>query len=172
MSFTPSFTVNKLTDPTSFQINDTSTGSDNNISDRRIYLKRSDGTFLTPQGSTTNYIDFPLASGNTLTLTGILNVDYCLNIIFDWVNGSGTVLYETSGIYLFTGNSELFYYSLGQKQLTNPDKIRDKYYYDSKLLLRTLIDDANQAITFSDQVSAQQALLRVQNIINNQQLYF
>jgi hypothetical protein len=172
MSFVPSFTVNSLTDPTSFQINDTSTGSDTNIVGRRVYLVKSDGTYLIPVGNTTNYIDFPLTSGNTLTLTGILNVDYCLNIIFDWVGSGGTVLYETTGIYLFTANSELFYCSLGQKLVANPNLSRDTYWYGNRLQLRVEIDCAINAQKYSDQVSSQQALDRANYLIVNQSLFF
>ncbi len=172
MPFVPSFSVSQGVDVTSFTIQDTSTGTDTNIVSRDVYLYKSDGTTLTPQGSTTPYISFPLTQNNTLILTGILQIDYCLNIVINWVDINNNVLYTANGLYLFTGNSENFYYGLTVKQSITPNIITNTYFYNNKLKLRVEIDSATQALSKSDQVAAQQCLNRALILINNKYQYF
>jgi hypothetical protein len=171
MSFVPSFSVSQGVDVTSFIITDTSTGSDSSISSRQVFLTKSDGTYLVPSGTSTNYITWSIGA-TTLTVLGVLNVDYCLNITVNWLNSSGTILYTTSQIYCFTGNSETFYYSLTTTQASNPRVVNNADWYNNKLQLRVEIDSATQALGYSDQTSAQQCLNRAQDMITNSTLFF
>jgi len=171
MSFVQNFSITQSTDVTSFTITDTSTGSDSNITNRQIFLQKSDGTYLVPTGTSTNYIPFPLTSSYIL-LSKILNVDYCLNITVNWLDINGNVLYTKNGLYLFTGNSELFYYTLTTQQAANPNKVDDVDWYSNKLQLRTEIDSANSAVNYSDQANAQAALNRAYYMISNQNIFF
>lgn len=172
MAFTQNFSIAQGVDVTSFTLTDTSTGSDPAIVSRHVFLTKADGTYLVPNGTTTSYIDFPLSQNNTLNLVGILQVDYCLNIVVNWVDTNGNTLYTKNGIYLFTGNSELFYYGLTQQQSANPNIVRDNYFYSNKLQLRVEIDSANQALNYSNQIAAQQCLDRAKYMITNQNDFF
>jgi len=57
MPLTPAFTfVNPAGVPSSVIGTDTSTGSDVLIVSRRIYFEKTDGTYLVPSGTVTDYI--------------------------------------------------------------------------------------------------------------------
>ena len=172
MAFSPSFSISQGVDVTSFTLQDTSTGTDANIVSRNVYLYKSDSTTLVPSGTSTLYIPFPLTQNNTLILTGILQIDYCLNIVVNWVDVNNNTLYTANGLYLFTGNLENFYYGLTVKQSINPNILKNTYFYNNKLQLRVEIDSANQALSKSDQVSAQQCINRAYVLVNNNAQYF
>ena len=82
MAFNSAFTVTSLIVPGDIVLNDTSTGSDSNLTGRTISLFQSDGSLLT--GGT---IDFPLSSGSSITLD-VLDVDACLLILITWQSSS------------------------------------------------------------------------------------
>jgi len=85
MAFVPLYTVEQLqTTPNVLRFVDTSTGSDNFIKSRRIYLKKSNGEYLVPQGTTTNYIVWGLSS-STIDVN-VLDKDYALYIEVKWVS--------------------------------------------------------------------------------------
>ena len=85
MAFTAQFQVSQGGNPNNIVLTDTSSGgSDPNLTGRKIYLIKSDGTFLTPAGSSTDYILWPIADAS-ITLSDILDGDYSLNLVYrDW----------------------------------------------------------------------------------------
>jgi len=85
MPLTPSFSVSQqVGSPSDIVFNDTSTGSDSSLTERRVYLEKHDGQYLVPSGTTTDYIVWPLAT-NPFTISGILDKDYALNVKVDWI---------------------------------------------------------------------------------------
>ncbi len=173
MSFTPAFNVSQSVDPTSFTINDVSTGSDGAITQRRIYLTTASNTTLVPTGTTTQYINFPLIDGASIALVGILPVDYALSITLQWLNVSNAVLYTLTQDYCFTANDEAFYFSLTTLQTSNPGVINNSNYFQNKSLLRLYIDSANQSIAEGNDVYKSQFCLdQAQVMINNSSFYF
>lgn len=169
MAFNAAFTVSSLIVPGSFTINDTSTGSDPNLTGRTISLFQADGTLLT--GGT---IDFPLSSGSSITLN-VLGVDKCLLIVIAWASSSplpSPSTYSASGLFLFIGNSKQFLdQQIGAIQ-SNPGVLQDTNFQDSLNLLHNEINNATQAASTGQQASAQRALSSIQNLIVYQNNYF
>ncbi len=145
MAFVPSFTVSQvLGEPSELVITDTSTGTDAAIVDRRIYLQKSDGSYLVPTGTTTDYVDWP--TGTTTKTIDCLDKDYALQITVQWLNVSDAVLYTDSSLEGLTQYNEYFDYGLTQQLTGNPLLINDNKFFEHKSNLRTYIDSGNQAI--------------------------
>ena len=175
MSFNGAFSISQGTDPTSFTLTDTSTGSDANLTDRKIYLNKSDGTTLVPPNNGNAWIDWPLSAGSSITLTGILNQDYSLNIQVVWVSSSplpSPSTYVQFQLKTFTANLELFDYTLTQQMAGNKLISSDNNFLPNKELLRLYIDNANGATSFNDQYNAQLNLNAGYNMQVNQNTFF
>jgi hypothetical protein len=176
MAFNGAFTISQGTDPSSFTVNDTSTGTDAALTDRQIYLQLADGTYLTPSGSSTNYIDFPLSAGSSITLVGILPRDYAISITVNWISSAplpSPSTYTETNSYCFTQYSEQFYYTLTQQQVANPTIVNDTFYYGNKGILRTQIDSAAQAVSQGNDIANSQFCLDLAyNLISNSNDYF
>lgn len=172
MSLNPSISVSQsLGAPSILTFTDVSTGSDGAITERRIYLRKSDGTYLVPSGTTTSYIVWDYAD-DTISVD-VMNKDYALEITVLFVNSSGSTLYTFSDTYVFTLYSEEFYYGLTQELAGNYPIIADDNYYSNKFRLRTEIDSANQAISIGGDIAASQACLdRAKYLVDNQSLFF
>lgn len=88
MSFNQSFTATQIIgSPRIIVFTDTSTGTNTAIVERQIFLLKDDGTYLTPSGSSTDYIVWPLAT-NPFSLD-ILDRDMSFSITVLWVNDAG-----------------------------------------------------------------------------------
>ena len=178
MAISPSFTMSQNSGtPNIITVNDTSTGVDTAITSRRIYLLQSNGTYLVPSGTTTNYIVWPITNTTTRApLTDSLDVlveDTALSITVQWLNASNTVVQTVTNSYAFTAYNETFYYGLTESQVANANLTASTNWYQTKLILRVELDSATQAITFaSDIYSAQAALNRATYISTNQALFF
>jgi hypothetical protein len=158
-------------EPSVFTLNDTSAGNDAAVTVRRVYLQKSDGSYLVPQGTTTSYIVWPI--GDASIEIDALDKSYCLNIIVHWVNAAGAALYTASALSLFTMHLEQFYYDLTQTQTGTPNVVNDTAYYQSKVKLRCALDEAQNALVYgSDQYSAQAALDRGTYLKDNETIYF
>lgn len=109
MPFIPLFTVYQpIGNPSAIIFTDISTGSDPNIIERHIYLQKADGTFLVPEGTTTDYIVWPLASA-TYQVTDILDKDRGLNITVEWDDGDvGFVLINDTYSLLINSVDKLY----------------------------------------------------------------
>lgn len=86
MSLIPSFLVSQnIGNPIGLVIVDTSTGSDSNITERRVFITNSAGDYLVPPNNPNNtYVQWLVSSGNTITIN-VLNTDLALNIEVEWV---------------------------------------------------------------------------------------
>jgi hypothetical protein len=143
--------------PNVIKLNDTSTGSDSAITGRRIYLIKSDGTYLVPSGSTTNYIVWNLA--DTEISLNILGTDRALNVRVDWIAVSGSVLYTKTSLELFQLYTNTFFDYLIDKQAGMPDIVNDSNYYFNVVKLFCYIQQAQRAVSFSSDISAAQNAL-------------
>lgn len=151
-------------------ITDTST-SLAGITGRLIYLRKADGTYLVPTGTTTDYIDFPIAS-NTLEIENLLNLDIVVDATVKWYSGS-TITTTTTVLTLFTAYTELFLRQLTQYQAANPSLISNKNFWSNKAKLRTLVNDAAQAVTYlNDQTVAQYCVNECKKMTDNPTLFF
>lgn len=172
MPYEPSFTVAQVAgNLETMRLTDTSTGSDGDITARRVTVQLADGTYLTPAGTTTDYFLWPIADA-TFDVD-ILSQDYAPTIVVLYLDADGATLYTASTTASFTGYSEQFYYTLTQGQAVTPEQLMDTVYYQNKMKLRVLIDSANQAISFAGDTSASQNCLnRAQYMIDNESLFF
>lgn len=171
MPFTPSFSTSQSAGDLSVAtFTDTSTGSDNTLTGRLLYLKKYDGNYLTPVNITSQYIFWPLASSSIDV--DCLDKDYCLDITVIWFSGS-TPAYQSEVITLFTGYGDVFLRQLTQALSANKKRINDYNFWYNKIKLRTLLDDAAQAVSLiNDQTIAQFCLDESKKLTDNIQVFF
>lgn len=159
--------------PSTVTLSDDHTGIDAAVTGRKIYITDAAGNPVVPSGNPSSiFVLWPLADGLTIDLDILAN-DLALKIIVTWTNVSDVALYTDTNYYAFTLYSETFYYTLTQAQTSDPNIIQDANYYNSKMILRCSIDEANNAIQYaSDLVSSQGALDRALYLIQNESLFF
>jgi len=172
MPLVPNFTASQTSGtPSVITLTDTSTGSDVTIASRRVYLLQSNGTFLVPAGTTTDYIVWDLV--DTSINLDVLSQDTALSITVQWMSGIQTVVTSKTISFAFTAYNETFYYGLTESQVANANLTASSWWYQNKLILKVEIDSAIQAITFaSDIYSAQAALNRATYISTNSSIFF
>ena len=172
MPISPSFTASQNSGtPNLIFLTDTSTGSDVTITKRRIYLLQSNGTYLVPTGTTTDYIEWALV--DTTTSLNVLIQDTALSITVEWLTAANVVVDSLTTSFAFTAYNETFYYGLTESQVANANLTASTNWYQTKMILRVELDSAYQAISFaSDIYSAQAALSRATFISTNQSYFF
>ena len=172
MAISPSFTASQNSGtPSIISLQDTSTGTDVTIAKRRVYLLQSDGTYLVPTGTTTNYIDWSIAD-ISISLN-VLVQDTALSITVQWLTSSNVLVANKTTSFAFTAYNETFYYGLTESQVANANLTASTNWYQTKMILRVELDSAYQAISFaSDIFSAQAALNRATYITTNQSFFF
>jgi hypothetical protein len=156
MAFNGSVTAAQSLDGLTLTIVDSSTGSDANLTDRRVNLNLYDGTTLVPTGTSTSYIDWPIGAG-PLVLP-ILTRDYSISINVQWTSSSplpSPSTYTFSVLQTFTQNLEIFDQGLTQMMAGNPLLVNDNGFFSNKELLRLYIDNAINTTSFNDQYNAQ-----------------
>ena len=170
---TPNFTVTQNSGTPSY-LNYVDTSVDLvGVASRRIYMLQADGTYLVVEGTVTDYEVWSYAS-STISLN-LLTQDTALSIKVDWLDSGNNVLYTKTIAYGFTAFNETFYYGLTQTQsvIQSPNIALSTNYYQNKLLLRVLIEDGNQSISFaSDVYSAQVAYDSATYLVTNANLFF
>lgn len=179
MPLTPNFSSSQTTgEPSIVVLTDTSSGSDINIVNRRVYLVNSEGDYVVPTGTTTDYVVWPIVSGTGDTIDiDCLTEDAALDITVNWVDISGVTVETKTTLCGFTLTNETFYYSLTQAQASQsqppPMIIQDSNYYTNKMILRVQIDSGNNAITLGNDITtAQNCYDLATYMTNNQDLYF
>ena len=172
MALNPSFlTSQTIGAPSIIHFEDNSTGSDGAIVGRRIYLQKADGTYLVPDGTTTDYIVWALV--DTTIDVNVLPVDMALNVRVDWVATGGSVLYTLTKLQLYQLYSNTFYYNTIQLQASMPNVINDSNYWGNVSELQSYIDNAVQAVALGgDIAAAQNACDKATYLISNQNLNF
>jgi len=172
MAISPSFSASQNSGtPSIITLTDTSTGTDVTIAKRRVYLLQSDGTYLVPTGTTTNYIDWSIAD-ISISLN-VLVEDTALSITVQWLTSSNVLVANKTTSFAFTAYNETFYYGLTESQVANANLTASTNWYQTKMILRVELDSAYQAISFaSDIFSAQAALNRATYISTNQSFFF
>ena len=160
--------------PGTILLTDTSTGTDVAVTQRRVYIQTAAGDYLVEEGVTTEYEawgDFP--STTELTLTDILDKDYGVRVVVQWLDVNDVVLYDKTLYYGFTCYNEDFDYQLTQTVAGNPLLISDNNFWGNKSTLRGYIDSGDNAITRnSDIAAAQQCYDLATNMRTNSQYFF
>jgi hypothetical protein len=175
MPLVPNFSTSQSAgSPSVITITDTSTGSDVAVTQRRVYLLDWQGNYVVPSGTTTNYIQWPIAQA-TINID-CLTQDMALEVTVEWLNVSNVALYDKTELVGFTLYNETFYYALTQAQAaasTPTTILQDTSFLQNKSNLRLFIDSGNQAVTLGyDIVSAQQCYNLATNLNTNQDLYY
>lgn len=172
MPLTPNFSATQTVgSPSIITLTDSSTGSDVAVTQRRVYLQTSVGTFLVPSGTTTEYVAWDIADSSIDI--DCLTKDYGLKIVVQWLNVSNVVLYDKTAYYSFTLYSEAFDYALSQNLVANPSLSNDNNFMANKQLVRNFIDNGNNAILYnSDTFLAQTFFDRIDAMIENKQYLF
>jgi hypothetical protein len=168
MALTPSFTAAATPVASQILLTDTSTGSDGAVTDRQVSILNAAGAPIA--GSP---FDWPIAQAS-ITLSPFA-IDQAVNIIVNWNNNTGTVLYTKSQLFAAVQYAEQFYYSLTQQQAatTNLSILNDLPYFTNKSKLRLFIDSAVNAISVgADIFSAQFCISLYQGFLQNPNLYF
>lgn len=164
MALTPNFSVSQTFGlPGIVTLQDTSTGSDPAIVTRRVYLRKDDGTFLTPSGSSTEYISWPYAS-SSISIDA-LDKDYAVDIIVQWLDNSSAILYDKTSLVGLTLYNKTYSYQLTQMLSGNPLLINDNGFFNRKENLREGIESGNEALELAaDIFGAQQCYDYATNI--------
>jgi hypothetical protein len=169
MAFSGDYSASQGLDVQSFQLTDTSTGSDPNLTTRSISLYKTDNTLLGDA-----VIPWPLSDGATITINGLLLRDYSLNIVCNWSSSSPIPgsSYTKSSIVTFTGNSNEFAYGLLQQIAAQQNITNDTGFLYNLALINSDIRNADRATTYADQGNSQAALDRIYYFIVNQSKFF
>lgn len=179
MPFVANFTVAQGLNCSQVVITDTSNytaEAKNTFTYRRLYLFKADGTTIRfPANSPTDYINFSFASYPTdqITITGI-DQDYGLRIEMV-LNSSAPQpgsIYSKSSVVALTCYTNTALYNVAQIAATSPIRLDDPVFYGSWSQLQTEKDAAVTAATYGDQLSADAALKRAKNIINQSAIKF
>ena len=179
MAFTASYTIQQSANSTSLTVTDTSSYSSeakSTFSSRRLYLVKSDGTYVKfPSNGTSDYIDFSFVNypSDQITITGFQK-DLSLSIKLELVSTSpvGGSVYTSTNIVTMLGFTNAAIYNSGQILATNPTRINDKLFLENlRDLQREKVTAAN-AGTYNDQFSSQAALDRAYYIIQYKNIRF
>lgn len=168
---TPEFSITQpVGEPSVVTLTDDSTSPDPSITTRRVYFQKSDGEYLTSEGNANDYEDWPIA--DLEKEFDLLDKDYALTIIVQWMIGSTATYSKTHDTGLTSFNEE-FDYGLTQKLSGNPLLVDDNRFFLNKSNLRTEIDSGNQAILRAgDMAGAQQCYDRATAIrLNSSSLF-
>lgn len=172
MAFAPSFTVSQsAASPGYVTVEDTSTDIPGTVTQRRIYFTDNSGNAVTPSGSSTSYVEWPLAT-NPITIN-LLTSDTAVNVLVQWLNVSNAVVDETDEDFcLREFNIQNFIYLI-QNQAMSPGVVQDTTYFSNLCQYWINIVGANTMIVdASDLSGSQNCLNRATNFLNNQSLYF
>lgn len=175
MAFAGNFTVSQGSDLSSLTFLDTSTGSDTNITSRRIYPRNSAGVLVLPSGNTSGYIDWPVPLGTNLTVN-LLAKDLALNIQVIWISSSpiGGSTYDITNLGVFTKYTKMFLYNRSEDLAAQESLGNDKGWFGYYNKLQGFVDTAELAATadITDVQDAQTALDMAFHIMSHQNLLF
>ncbi len=160
--------------PQNITVTDTSTGSDVNVTERRIILQNAIGEYLTGNGSDINYDVWPYAS-SSITLSVLTETigDQALNVIVNWVDSGGTALYTDNNNYPFPQWGKQFFVYLVQQQGLTPGVYQDLTYSGNLAVFwANLVAGINQVETGNDPAGAQNCFNRTNQMRLQENLFF
>lgn len=176
MAFNGNFGVVQNSDLASLTFTDTSTGSDTNLTARRIYPRNSAGVLVLPSGNTSGYIDWPLPLGTALTVD-LLSKDLALNIQVIWISSSPLAppsTYDITNLNVFTKYTKTFIYNRSQDLAAQESLRNDSQWFNSYSQLQSNVDTAELCGTTDilDIQAAQTALDQAFYLMSHQNLFF
>ena len=174
MALTVNFsTTQTIGAPDKINFLDDSTGIDATISQRRIYLQTSLGTYLVEDGTTTDYEVWSGFPGTTTITLDVLDKDYALNIQVDWLTALGVVVYTKTTLFQFSLYNKTFFYGLTQDQSSTPVIVQDTNYYNNKGIFWVELIGAENAVDIGGDIGgSQECLDRATAMRLSEDLYF
>lgn len=168
MPIVPSIIINNNTPNTAaFSITDSSTGSDDAITSIQFIITDSSSNPVL----NSPYI-FAYTANATYNITG-LPQDVAINVVANFLNNVGAVLYTTSGIAGLTGYLEWFAVSLVQQIQAKQSITSDTNFISNSFWLRVLIDDVYDSINNLQSITAaENCISMAQFLVNNENDYF
>ena len=156
--------------PNEVTITDTSVSLSGTITQRRVFVSQSDGTYLTGDG-TVDYDAWALAD-TTTTLDILTQDDACL-IKVQWLNVSNVVVDEVENTFpLAEYGKQFFYYLVGLQGLT-PGIYQDTNYSGNLAIFWTNLVAGINAVTYGNDIAAaQNCFNRTNEMRLNENLYF
>lgn len=172
MPLVPAFTITQSALlPGSITAQDTSTGSDAAITQRRIYFQTNTGTYLVSSGNSNSYEAWPYASASATF--AVLTQDQALSIKVDWLDVNNTVLYTLTQVFCLPQYLKNFIYYLVQLQRLSPENLQNANYFASMAALWMNITGAIQAVEIGADINASQGCLdRATYMKNNENAFF
>src|ERR1700751_3277271 len=157
MSFSQNFSSSQsISTPSIITLVDTSTGTDNSLTNRMVTVTLSDGTTLVPAGTTSSFFNWPYSDGSITV--NLLDKSTVANVLVVWLSGS-TANYSKEILMEWNLYDYLFLFELLQTQTSDPDILSDANYYSNFLKMIVNLFNASNAVTYmSDIYSAQGAL--------------
>lgn len=173
MPFTPSFVVSQSAEtPSSVTFTDDSSGSDVLILSRRIYITDSAGNPVVPEGTTTDYIAWALAT-NPITVENLLPNDLDVNIEVTWNGAGGAELYSEEAAYPLNENNKQFFFYLMQQQALVPGIVQDSNYFSNLAQYWTnIVASINVTENTAVIAAGQNCIDRATYMMQNESLFF
>lgn len=170
---TPNFSAAQSVSDTSVVIlTDISEGSDNALTERRVYMQLANGNYLTEDGISTTaaYMVWPIA--DTQVYLSVLPRSEAPTITVQWMTDA-SITYSKVRKFYFDFADYVFMLGLTMYQVANNNITQNRDWYDYKMQMIVNISDAENAILYDDNTTlAQNALDRNQFLMNNQNLFF
>lgn len=173
MAITPNFSESQTVgQPSILSLEDTSTGTDVTITQRRVTATKVDGTTLVEDGTSTSYEVWSGFPGTTTIDLDILDKDYALSVTVQWLTAGNAVVTSKTRLISVRMYNDTFYYQLTQAQTSNPELMNNKNYYNNKKKLSVELEAADSAMLFGgDQYATQACLDRATYLRLNTQLF-
>lgn len=172
MPLSVNFTATQLLGlPNIIVFTDTSTGSDVNVTSRRIYLRDAYNNNVLPEGTTTDYVVWPINQSSINV--NCLTKDMALNITVEWVDTNSVALYSKLIFSGFTSYNEDFLYELSGLLAANYKRTADADFLSLMFKLRNFVDSGDQAVIRGGDIAKAQACYDLAtNIRENSSYYF
>ena len=172
MPITPSIIVSQsAVSPNIVTIEDNSSGSDAGISQRRIYVQTSTGSYLVPAGTTTDFTQWAYA--NASISLNILTEDTAVYIVTQWLDVGNNVLYTYNNYYCLAEYNKQFAVLLGQLQAVSPGILQDANYATNMAVFWMYIVYAENMVLIASDISNSQNLLNKGTQMRlNESMYF
>jgi hypothetical protein len=172
--FIASFTVTQSSDGASFTIKDTSNYNDEGkgtFVSRRLFIYYAKGSPLSyPNSPQFQFADYP---GDQITISNQTR-DFCLRVslVLTSSNPQTNSVYTSTEVILLTANSYQFLINIAQGVAANPSILDIPDFWTNLAAAYSNLNQAKTAASYSQQVSAQQALDRFNYFVQNQTILF
>ncbi len=159
--------------PENITVTDTSTGSDVAVTVRHLIIQDAFGNYLTGDG-TVNYNVWPIVNLSiTLPLLTELIGDTAANVLTQWLDVNGVVLYSDNNNYPFPNWGKNFFVYLVQNQGLTPGVYQDLTYSGNLAVFwANLQAGINQVEFGNDPAGAQNCFNRTNQMRLNENTYF